>query len=89
MIGNAGIPALLINKVLGTLCFEVENLDDLDKHKFIDISLTREQMECLQELLVWYLSWSTEHPPAESRPSVLPSDYMPDEKTLELQRRFS
>ncbi|MEG5160251.1 hypothetical protein QUB37_07320 [Microcoleus sp. AT3-A2] len=68
LVGNCAIPDNLIAQYIGTLCCQVESEEK--KYSFVDISLTRQQMIDLADLIHWYLEYTDKYPPVQARPLV-------------------
>lgn len=68
--GNMNIPNDLIQEYIGTLCFMVSDFQK-GKEEFVDISMTRQQLQDLKEVIDHYLTYTAKYPPFKERPGFL------------------
>lgn len=65
LIGNCAISNALINQYVGTLCFETV---EQDSNRFVDLSLSEQQLRDLVEAISGYLAYIEKYPVADERP---------------------
>lgn len=70
LAGNMAIPNDLIEEYIGTLCFMVSDFQK-GKEEFIDISMTRQQLQDLKDVIDHYLNYTAKYPPHKERAEFL------------------
>ena len=69
LIGNCGISNALITQYVGTLCFQTI---EQESNKFIDLSLSDQQLRDLVEAISAYLDYIEKYPVSDERPLTPP-----------------
>jgi len=64
LIGNVGIPNALIHQYVATLCYQTT---EQSENKFIDISLSQEQLQGLVQAISDYLRYIEKYPVIENK----------------------
>ena len=66
LVGNASISKDLIQEYIGTLCFVVSDFTK-GKEEFVDISMTRQQLQDLRDVIDQYLIYTAKYPSYKER----------------------
>lgn len=70
LVGNAAIPKDLIAEYIGTLCFVTSDFNK-GKQEFVNLSLTRQQLEEVRDAIEQYLVYTDKYPPYKERAEFL------------------